>query len=142
LPRDGGRIVKNIVDGVGIHIKRLGQDVELGDGGREFEVAVGDRPPRVDSGYQVRGHGSGPCLTPQKGLEGTVGQGHEVNAAGALFGSIAGAWGGRDSIGGKFINDSWTTSHVFHEPVEVVEEGMGVGVESHSIAVARLQCIL
>jgi hypothetical protein len=78
-------------------------------------------------------------LTPHKGLEVTVGQGHKVNAAEALFGSIAGALGGRDSVGDKFINGGWTTSHVFHQPMEVVEEGMGVGVESHSIAVT-LDC--
>jgi hypothetical protein len=72
----------------------------------------------------------------------TVGQGREVNAAEALFGSIAGPLGGRDSVGGKFINGGWMTSHIFHQPVEVLEGGVGVGVESHSISVARLQCIL
>jgi hypothetical protein len=49
LPPNGGRIVRKIVDGVGPHIKRLRKDIELSDGGREFEVAVGDRSPRVGS---------------------------------------------------------------------------------------------
>jgi hypothetical protein len=42
LPRDGGGIVRKVVDGVGPNVERLGQDVELSDGGSELKIAVGD----------------------------------------------------------------------------------------------------
>jgi hypothetical protein len=42
LPRDGGGIVRKVVDYVGPHIKRLGQDVELSNGGSELKIAVGN----------------------------------------------------------------------------------------------------
>jgi hypothetical protein len=36
LPRDGGGIVRKIVDGVGPRVERLGQDIELSNGGSEL----------------------------------------------------------------------------------------------------------
>jgi hypothetical protein len=42
LPCDGGRVVGQVVDGVGTDVTMLCQDVELRDGGCQLQVAVGD----------------------------------------------------------------------------------------------------
>jgi hypothetical protein len=42
LPSDGGRVVGEIMDGVRADVDGLGEDVKLGDGGGEFQFAVGN----------------------------------------------------------------------------------------------------
>jgi hypothetical protein len=42
LPCDGGRVVGQVVDGVGTDVTMLCQDVELRDGGCQLQFAVGD----------------------------------------------------------------------------------------------------
>jgi hypothetical protein len=60
------------------------------------------------------------------GVEVAVGQGHKVNAAEALFGSITRSLGGRDSVGDQFIDGCGTRPYVLHQAVEVLKEGMCV----------------
>jgi hypothetical protein len=111
---------------MGPHIERLGQDVELSDGGGELEITVGDGSPGVVGGDQFCGDGCGPCLSPEEGLEVALRRGHEVNAAEALFGSITSSLGGRDSVGDQFIDECGTRPHILHQPMEVLKEGMCV----------------
>jgi hypothetical protein len=42
LPRDGDGIVRKVVDCVGPHVERLGQDIELSNGGSELQITVGN----------------------------------------------------------------------------------------------------
>jgi hypothetical protein len=48
------------------NIEGLVKDIELGNGGGQFQVAVGDRASGVGRGNKLLGNGRGPRFTPEK----------------------------------------------------------------------------
>ena len=66
-PANGGSVVGQGVGGALTDIGRLGEDVAMGDGGRQLQIAIGDRPEGLTEGNEGVRDGRWKPVAPKEG---------------------------------------------------------------------------
>jgi hypothetical protein len=131
LPKYGGGVVVEVMDGALPDIGQMGKDIVLGNGASQLEITVGDGAVRVAIRLEGAVRVGAEPLPPQEGSVGGsgVGRGEEKHTAHAGPGCIACANGGRGG-GNGFGNASGPSSQFGGQPPEVVEEVMDGGAQA------------
>lgn len=127
MPVHGRLVVVEVVNRAFTDVGEMCHNVMLHDGAGEFQVTVGDATVGVGGGDELGDHRRWELGAPKDRM------GEEENTAHALARGIA-STNGYGRRGNQFGEADRPGGKVMSQPAEVVEEGVGGGIESEATA--------